>query len=230
MTKEQYKEQLWEEYVANCSFIEEEQKATTKEIGLLFRDDVTFLYQVYRSLSSHGGAMEDERTCVQYEILDEYRILRRGSAEIAFSEEVMMRVVADMIDIFEDILPMGSVVDLKKDFLTQKVGLGQVDQIRMIITKRFLSGERGGYYPYAALVYPLGVGKSNHNICFTSAMIEKVVRRGYSDEVEDAFVYYMKHQLIVTEERKSMGFANEVEQEEMRQLIFRGGEENGGRG
>ena len=226
MNKGQYKERLWEEYLAARKF-PKEQAAAVREIGLKFRDDVSFLYQLHACMLHHGGAMEDEQTKVQYEIMDEYHILKTGSVEAAFGEAELARLVIDMIDIFEDILPLGSVVDLNKDFLRQTMPLDNVEKVRMVIDKRFFGAGESGYYPYAAVVYPVGMAGEDRNFCFSSALIERVVHRGYADEVEDAFVYQLKHQLIVEQGRKSMGFANEEEQEAMRRFVM---EEGGGNG
>ena len=108
MNKGQYKERLWEEYLAAHKFAAE-QAASVKEIGLKFRDDVSFLYQLHACMLHHGGAIEDERTKVQYEVLDEYHILKLGNTEAAFSGGELARLVIDIIDIFEDVLPLGSV-------------------------------------------------------------------------------------------------------------------------
>ena len=37
-------------------------------------------------------------------------------------------------------------------------------------------------------------------------MIEKVIYRGYEDELEEVFLYQMKMELIINQRRKSMGF------------------------
>ena len=228
MNKVQYKERLWEEYLAAHKFAAE-QAASVKEIGLKFRDDVSFLYQLHACMLHHGGAMEDERTKVQYEVLDEYHILKLGNTEAAFSGGELARLVIDMIDIFEDVLPLGSVVDLNKEFLRQTMPLDQVENVRMVITKRFFGAGDGGYYPYGAAVYPVGMSGEGRSFCFSSALITRVVHSGYADEMEDAFVYELKHRLIVEQGRKSMGFANEEEQEAMRRFLMKEGGGDGKR-
>lgn len=228
MKKGQYKERLWEEYLMAGNFPAEQTNAI-RDIGLRFKEDVSFLYQLHACILHHGGAMQDERTNVQYEIVDEYHILKMGAVEAAFSREELSKLVIDMIDIFEDILPLGSVVDLKKDFLQQTMPLDKVDKVRMVIAKRFFGTGEGGYYPYGAVVYPVGMSGEERSFCFTSALIERVVHIGYADEVEDAFIYQIKHQLIIEQKRKSMGFADEKEQEEMRRFIMEEGGYNGER-
>lgn len=219
MTKERYKEKLWDDYLAKKTQLETEQKEKLKVLGLKFRDDVGFLYELHTCLAKCGAAMEDERTHVKYEPLEEYHKLEWGGTKLLFREEPFKQLVADMTGIFEDILPLGSIVDLKKDYLQQQMSLGEVAHVRMVITKRFLGRETGYYYPYAAAVYPVGTGGERKNFCFTPELIEQVVFTGYHDETEEAFVYQMKQQLIVKGERKSIGFATMDECRQMEKML-----------
>lgn len=107
--------------------------------------------------------------------------------------------------------------------------LDQVENVRMVITKRFFSAGDSGYYPYGAAVYPVGMSGEGRSFCFSSALITRVVHSGYADEMEDAFVYELKHRLIVEQGRKSMGFANEEEQEAMRRFLMKEGGGDGKR-
>lgn len=220
--RKQYKKQLWNDYLKESEF-PTEIKNIAKEIGELYLEDVKFLYDVRRCVVSGGGTLEDKEKDVLYETYEEYHILKYRDNELALRQSDMSRLLTDMIDIFEDILPLGSVVELKKEFLGQKMDLAKVDKVRVVITMRFLEVETGCYYPYAAVLYPIGMLGQNKYIYFSSALIDKVIHRGYSDSVEEAFVYQMKEQLIVKERRKSMGFANDEELKVLEKLI-KGGE------
>lgn len=222
-TPNQCKEELWKTYVEYTDF-PEEIKNKVRDIGLLFKNDVKFLYSVRKCVLNGGGAMEDEKKHILYETADEYHILRKGDSEVALRQKEMSLLLANMIDIFEDILPLGSVVDLKKDFLSQQMDLRNVDKVRVVISKRFIGGETGCYYPYAAVIYPIGMGGRGRTFCFSAGLIEKVVHMGYSDLVEEAFVHEMKKKLIVNERRKSMGLANEDERKAMETLLLNSGE------
>lgn len=219
-TKKQYKERLWKDYLDSREDLQQELKAQASVVGELFTDDVSYLYMVRKCVLRGGGAIEDEATQVQYEAEGEYHILRYESTELALRQNEMAVLLADMIDIFEDILPLGSVVDLNKAFLSRNMNLSGVENMRMVITKRFIGGETGCYYPYAAVVYPIGMGGEDKSFCFSAALIERVVHMGYSDSTEDAFIYGMKDRLIVKEHRRSMGFATEEESKEMARLLF----------
>lgn len=217
------KKQLWREYLEKAQF-PQELKNRAMEIGLSLMDDVEFLYAVRKCVQRGGGAFEDEKTHIAYETEGEYHILRKNTIELALRQEEMNTLLVDMIDMFEDILPLGSVVDLRKDFLGQKLDLSRVEKVRVVITKRFLGLDKGCYYPYAAVIYPIGMGGQRKNLCFSSSVIEKVVHMGYSDPLEETYVHQMKRQLIIDERRKSMGFASEEERKELERLLLQDGE------
>lgn len=221
MIKKEYKKKLWKEYLDHRDIFAEEQKALLMEWGLLFREDVSFLSRMWECLANHGGAMEDGKTGTRYELEGEYHILRWDAAELALRERDMKILLTDMIGLFEEILPLGSVVDLKREYLRQSMELSSVKQVRMVITKRFIGGAEGCYFPYAAAIYPIGMGGLQKSFCFTPALIEKVVFTGYCDAAEEAFVYQMKHQLIVEQKRKSVGFASKEECRAMNELFGR---------
>lgn len=71
----------------------------------------------------------------------------------------------------------------------------------------------------STFLYPIGMLGQIKYIYFSSALIDKVIHGGYSDSVEEAFVYQMKEQLIVKERRKSMGFANDEELKVLEELM-----------
>ncbi|HCW04433.1 MAG TPA: hypothetical protein DGK91_07855 [Clostridium sp.] len=62
--------------------------------------------------------------------------------KMAFTDNQMRELLAGIIDIQEPILPLGSVVDLKKEILQDRINLKDVDKVRIVITHRFLYGQR----------------------------------------------------------------------------------------
>ena len=79
-------------------------------------------------------------------------------------------------------------------------------------------------------VYPLGIAGSGNVLSFTPAMIEKVIYRGYEDELEEVFLYQMKMELIINQRRKSMGFANADERKRFFEQMQRENVKNGQKG
>ena len=138
-------------------------------------------------------------------------ILRKEGAGIFLPEEKMKRIIIDMISIFEEILPLGTVVDLRKEKLEARLDLSGVEHFRVVIVKRFVGVGRDIYYPYAGALYPLGTTGEDKMISFSSALIEKVIHRGYSDETEEQFVGLMKREIIIGHRKKPAGFCSTEE-------------------
>jgi hypothetical protein len=135
----------------------------------------------------------------------EYTLLKSG---LSFQKEEILCYLAILIDVMDDILPLGSVVDLKKEHLKKMKNIEKIENVRIVITHRFLLHSKNRFYfPYAGVIYPLGSMGEERTLHFTSSFIERVVHRGYSDEQEKAFVLMMKQDLLCRQKMQSFGFA-----------------------
>jgi len=120
-------------------------------------------------------------------------------------------------------LPLGSVVDLKKSAYAKTPRINEIDELRMVIAYRFLGREEDShYFPYAGVVYPTGMLGQKEVLYFTRPLIENVVREGYHDEKEDAYVYLMKQELVVEKGKNSFGYAKPEEIESFNKMVKRG--------
>ena len=156
----------------------------------------------------------DERLELEYEKDGEDYFLRYQGEEWLFEREELKDFLEYLISIFEEVLPLGSVVDLKKEFLEETIPLKDVERVRVVIVQRYVGeSPEGFYYPYAGTLYPTGIPGSRRLIEFTPSLIENVVRHSYSDEQEDAYVYLMKRELMLERKLHSMGFADKKERE-----------------
>ena len=127
----------------------------------------------------------------------------------------MKELIIDLLDMLEDTLPLGTVVDIRKDLFSDRKEIQELEYIRIIITYRFMGDDDKYYLPYAGVVYPTGMLGSNDVYFFTRAMIDKVISRGYSDEDEENYVYAAKKALIIEEEMNSIGYAIPEEAKEL---------------
>ena len=211
------KETLWNEYIHQIS-MDDIQKIKLKTIGENFYNDVSFLYDIYPLIGEDKVSCSDKKTNVTFENEGTLYILRKEKSGIFLGAEEMKKLISDMITLFEDILPLGSVVDLKKDKLFEGMGVTEVENFRVIITKRFLGAKAGCFYPYGAVIYPIGMAEGKV-IAFTPALIARVIHTGYSDETDETFVFQMKRQLVIKERRKSAGFATKQELAETAEMI-----------
>ena len=80
-------------------------------------NEISFLYKIYAYVLEEHEEEISERSAnnVYFEIEDNTYILRTDNGGIVLKKEAMQKLIIDMIGLFEDILPLGSVVDLKKE-------------------------------------------------------------------------------------------------------------------
>ncbi len=82
----------------------------------------------------------------------------------------------------KDILPLGSIVNLKK-----KEQNNEFNPKVMVIGRYLIDSNTGQICDYMGLIYPFGFQGLEAIIYFDEAAIEKVVFEGYLDEEEVAF-------------------------------------------
>jgi hypothetical protein len=111
-------------------------------------------------------------------------------------------------------LPLGSVVDLKKEYFKKNLLIDQVENIRVVITHRFLStSSNKHYFPYAGVIYPIGAPSASKYINFTTQLIESIIHVGFSDEQDEVYIFVMKQKLLEEMEMNSFSFATKDELE-----------------
>ena len=201
MKTRDYKLNLWKEFMEHTEYVLQRDRETMGRIAGTYVDDVSFLMRIYEAYVEKERFIEDEEHSVRYERDGEDYILALERRECVFSKENFRKVIVSMLDLLEDTLPLGSVVDLKKLAYKNVPEASEVEHIRMVITYRFLGKEEDShYFPYAGVVYPTGM-----------LLVEKVVREGYRDEQEDAYVYLMKKELVIEKGKNSFGYATKEE-------------------
>ncbi len=225
MKREEYKRDLWQEYVENADYIERVWKEGVIDFGENFLNgNVTFLYEVYQAFIDQERFRIDEQRGIEYEKDQDLYFIRYQGEEWSFEYKPMKELLERSIGIFEDMLPLGSVVDLKKEFLQKGSETELPDTIRMVIVQRYVGeSPEGFYYPYAGAVYPIGNPGNTKLLEFTPALIQTVVSRGYSDEQEEAYQYLMKQEVFLHRGLHSMGFADEEERSAYQKFVERRG-------
>ena len=136
-----------------------------------------------------------------------------GNKELQIGNEDFFLLLSLVSDIFLSVLPLGSVVSLKKDAL-KKMGLPEDYSPEVVIVDRYLAVPNVGiYFPYSGAVYPLGSFGVERKIFFGPQLIEKVVFPGYSDRREKPFRALMKEEYILKKRLHSMSFASRQEEQ-----------------
>lgn len=186
-------------WLAKLSFLGKEQKRLLFEVGCIYRSNIQFLYKIYGAIATNQKQLKDEEHNITYKCEGDNHVLVYQGEALVFKEEQLKTILVRIIDIMEEILPLGSVVDLKKDFLKDILAnTDKVEQVRVVIINRFLH-QKGdaSYFTYAGVLYPIGALMQQEQLHFTSALIENVVHKGYSDKQEEAYVFLMKNELIL---------------------------------
>ena len=224
--KKELVEKLVTEYLA-VSSVPENQKGKVLKLVDKMSSNVDFLYDVYHSLhSGYENPIKSKNEELFFETGNEKFLLRDKATGIFLEKEDMKILVRDMIALLEEVLPLGSVVDLKKEEFEDRFNLNGLSNFRVIVSKRFQGIGDDLYYPYSVLLYPFGTIGNGRSLSITPALIENVVFKGYQDEAEEDFVYQAKKTLICDQRRKSVGFASKDElqkiQKEMEETLKNG--------
>lgn len=180
-------------WIDNLAYIPKSEKALLLKISYLLMKDRSTLFKEYDKLfteENHSLSLNDEK--------------------LDLSFENKKKILTTLIDFLEDILPLGSVVTLKNENLKDKEGR----KIKIIISQRFLSNEKSGlYFTYSGTIYPTGNVEKDKLLHFNEIAIKEVIYKGYSDDLDLAFVLTMKNELILERGLRSITFANAKEED-----------------
>lgn len=210
MEQNNFKKKLVKDYLDKKESMDEKQAGLLLSMAAKYENNTAFLSELYAASMYQERYLEDEKTGVKYERDGVDYFLTIDEEEIRLSETEFRDIISSFIDILEDVLPLGTVVDLKKEFYHTIDELKDAENIRMVITHRFLGSEgEPFYFPYAGVVYPTGMLGIQGVLHFTRPLIKSIVKLGYTDMQEEAFVLLMKHDLIVDKGYRSFGYADD---------------------
>lgn len=228
MKARDYKLNLWKEFMEQTECIRKKDEEILGKIAASYVEDAEFLFRVYEAFIENERFLEDEDSEICYERDGEDYIFALEGKECIFSKEDFRKIIISMLDLLEDTLPLGTVVDLRKSAYEDVPEIEKVEKIRMVILYRFLGkDEDSHYFPYAGVVYPTGMLGKKEVLYFTRPMVEKVVQKGYYDEQEDAYVYLMKRELVIEKNKNSFGYATPQEIEEFNNRVKKGERDDG---
>jgi len=215
---DEYKLDLWREFMEVTDYIPERLYDTLGTIAGIYVNDASFLIKVYKAFIEGDRFIEDEKNDVLYERDGDYYLLAYKGHECVFKEAEFKRVLASMLDLLEETLPLGTVVDLKKSAYEGVAELEKVKNIRMVVNYRFLNAGNDNYYfPYGGVVYPMGIVNEEYILYFTRSLVDRVVHEGFRDTDEETYVYLMKRDFVIEKGKNSFGYATPEEIESLKQ-------------
>lgn len=189
-------------WIDKMFFLSGEEKGLLLKISFLLIKDRETLFKLYDEIFQ-----------------EEEHYLSFNDEKLKLSLENKKMIVSTLIDFADEILPLGSVVTLKNEELKDKEG----NDLRIIITKRFLSNEKSGFYfTYSGTLYPIGSFEEEDKLLhFTSESIKEVIYKGFSDYVDVSYTLAVKNELILNRGIHSVIFADVEEKRDFEKEIQR---------
>ncbi len=189
-------------WIDKMFFLSGEEKGLLLKISFLLIKDRETLFKLYDEIFQ-----------------EEEHYLSFNDEKLKLSLENKKMIVSTLIDFADEILPLGSIVTLKNEELKDKEG----NDLRIIITKRFLSNEKSGFYfTYSGTLYPIGSFEEEDKLLhFTSESIKEVLYRGFSDYVDVSYTLAVKNELILNRGIHSVIFADVEEKRDFEKEIQR---------
>ena len=167
---------------------------------------------------------EDKETEVRYSYNNKSIIVENETISFECKEEEFKNIVSGVVDIMMELLPLGTVIDLKKEHFSEYFPVDEIDNLRFVIESRYSYVDKSNlFFPYGGIVYPVGRMVEQSVMYFTPPLIERVVYKGYTDEVEEAYEIEMKKELVIEKRKKSIAFGSEKEKVDFQKEIKRRG-------
>lgn len=208
-------EKLLIKYLDKLSYLSDMKRQKLYNMGCYYFNNNSFLFEINKTIVNKEMSCLDESNDVTYKNEKDKHILVCENYTMEFTYIEIKEIISGMIDILEKIQPLGTVVELKKEYLEKIISKEKIEKARFVIVNRFMiNNESKTYFQYAGVVYPLGMLEKGQVIQFTTALIDKVVYSGYSDDQEEAYVYLMKKELIIEKKMHSFAFATDEERKD----------------
>lgn len=213
MRREDLKNNLILSFVDSLNIIDDKKNELLKELAnKYYEEDLTTLRELNTALIKNEDKWNCEKDDISFvKVQDEFD-LKYNDYTYRFEYSVLKEAVVGLIDLCESVLPIGSVVELKKEYLQKVMNGNEVEKAIFVIISRFICSNNSNiYFNYSGVIYPFGLMSDSKTLQFTSTLIKDVIQEGYADEKEDAYVYLLKKELIVDKKMHSFGLATEEE-------------------
>jgi len=181
-----------------------------------YADDAGFLYKVYKMIAD-GAPQEliDSEKDFSYELLRGKLFVKEHGQTFYFDQHQAHKAIELLVDVAQDYLPLGSVVDLRKEEFKDIIDPLSLDNCRILITQRLVALEDTlTYFDYGGVIYPIGILKDYESLYFSSHLIENVIHKGFSDDTDLAFIASVKAELLFSRSYCSFRLASKTLKEQ----------------
>lgn len=204
-TSEEYTRILQGEYLIRQQQFSVQQQQFLLSMAETYIKDNRNLLALYLIIQKQEDTFYDENNGLIYRYKEHHCMLQFQGREETFPYQDIRPVIGSLVDLTEYILPVGSLVILKKEYFSEMVGLEEIENIKVNIMYRYINEGEDAYFTYGGVLYPVSNLNTKTILLFTPTLIQSVEHIGFHDKEEDAFVYYIKNRLIIEEGRISAG-------------------------
>lgn len=204
LTREQYTKLLLDDYFKKLNHIPAEQAECFHKIADLYSRDNTFLLQFYLAVRNELSELSNEKDNFIYKKQNQKCAIIFREDELLIERKILLDILGFMIELTEDVLPLGTMVELKKEYFKNVCDVTKIEKLQVVITNRFLKQDEDSYFTYGGVVYPVGNFNGMEILKFTPALIERVVQKGFQDNQDHVYLYLMKKELILEKGIKSV--------------------------
>lgn len=174
--------------------LSEVEQISIAKISWNLERQIQTIYQLYSALNEKID-FEEDTVLLKYE--KELSKLIVDDNTIELENDRLKELLTVMIEVFEEILPIGSVVTINREMLPDMDDLDSMEGVRFIIVDRFLKKkDTEEYVPYCGVLYPFGSLADKRKIYFTPLAIDNVIFRGYEDSLDEAYICTMKDHIV----------------------------------
>lgn len=188
-------------------FLNDAEKRLWFDVICFCRNDLEFLYRIYDSLNAESEMFQSRNKKVEYSSTNGKNIIKCDMQSAEYTNEELKQLIPGLIGITEEILPLGSLVELNLGYTNPKNN--RTEQIQMVITHRFISPEgENDYFEYGGIPYPTGMPRGDKVLFFTNRSVKNVIHKGYTDIKDKQFIIAVKKSLLIDKNVKSVSFSD----------------------
>lgn len=204
-TREEYTRILLGEYLIRQQQLQVQQQQFLLSMAETYINDNQNLLALYLIMQKQEDIFYDEKNGTIYRYKEPQCVFQFQDKEETFPYELIKPVIEKIVDITEYILPVGTLVILKKEYFSEMAGFEEIEDIKVNIMYRYMNEGEDSYFTYGGVLYPISNLNTKSILKFTPTLIQSIEHMGYQDKEEDAFIYFIKNQLIIEEGRISAG-------------------------
>ena len=119
LEKDRMNDLLMEEWFKNNKLINQDDVSLFKEIKNQIQSDLSLFYQMNKMIVLGEGQVLDNDLGINFICQNGNCMLKTNLGELYLSNNDFRKVIAGIVDIYEDIYPLGTVVDLKKKYFRE---------------------------------------------------------------------------------------------------------------